>query len=131
MQRSFYFWLLWVLWLPWDPDIFFQVTSKVTERQYLLTSCLQAYPILELNPLFEKLIFNLWECFQEPGTLALSFRSLPGTNVPNLEINTAQSVYKLNNFGEKFFFFGFWWSSHFTKYTRNFLAAKLMVLVDG
>ena len=89
------------------------------------------YAIFELNPLLEKLIFNVQEYFQEPGTLALSHRSLPGINVPNLEINTAQSVHKLNNFGEKFFFFVFWWSSHFTKYTRNFLAVKLMVLEDG
>ena len=111
--------------------LFFQVTSKVMESQYLHTSCLQAYPIFELNPLLEKLIFNVWECFHVPGTLALSRRSLPGTNVPNLELNTAQSVHKLNSFGEKFFFFVFWWSSHFTKYTRNFLVVKLMVLVDG
>ena len=41
----------------------FQVTSKVTERQYLHTSCLQTYPIFELNPLLEKLIFNVRECF--------------------------------------------------------------------
>ena len=52
-------------------------------------------------------------------------------NVPNLEINTAQSVHKLNSFGEKFFFFVFWWSFHFTKYTRNFLAVKLMILKDS
>ena len=52
-------------------------------------------------------------------------------NVPNLEINTSQSVHKLSSFREKFYFSVFWWSSHFTKYTRNFLAVKLMVLVDG
>ena len=101
------------------------------ERQYLHISCLQAYPNFELNSLLEKVIFNVQECFQVPGTLVLSCRSLPGANVPNLEINTAQSVHKLNSFGEKFFFFVFWWSSHFTRYTRNFLVVKLMVLVDG
>ena len=57
--------------------------------------------------------------------------TLPGANVPNLEINTAQSVHKLNSFREKFYFSVFWWSSHFTKYTRNFLVVKLMVLVDS
>ena len=115
----------------WDSDLFFQVTSKVTERQYLHTSCLQAYPIFKLNPLLEKLIFNVQEYCQEPGTLALSFRSLPGANVPNLGRNTTQSVHKLNSFIEKFYFSIFWWSSHFTKYTRNFLVVKLMVLVDS
>ena len=77
------------------------------ERQYLHTSCLQALSFFELIPLLEKLIFNNWECSQEPGTLALTLRSLPGANVPNLETNTVQSVHKLNNFGEKFFFFCF------------------------
>ena len=40
-------------------------------------------------------------------------------NVPNLEGNPAQSVHKLNNFVEKFYFSVVWWSSLFTKYTRN------------
>ena len=51
--------------------------------------------------------------------------------VPSLEKNTAQSGNKLNKYKEKFFFLVFRWSFHFTKYTRNFLAVKLMVLVDG
>ena len=42
--------------------------------------------------------------------------------------NPAQSVHKLYNVGEKLNFSGCWWSSLFTKHTRNFLAAKLMVL---
>ena len=57
--------------VPWDSDLEFQATSKVMYHQYLHTSCLQAYPLLELNPLLEKLIFNvqaifgilvLWDC---------------------------------------------------------------------
>ena len=35
-----------------------QITSKVIERQYLLTSCLQAISFFELNPLLIKLFFN-------------------------------------------------------------------------
>ena len=131
MEIFKYFFIVGTLGFPGILIYCFQVTSKVMERQYLHTSCLQAYPIFSLNPLLEKLIFNVWEYFQEPGTLALSCRSLPGKNIPNLEKNTAQSVHKLNNFGEMFFFLVFRWSFHFTKYTRNFLVGKLKVLVDG
>ena len=60
--------------VPWDSDLVFQATSKVTEHQYLHTSCLQAYPVLELNPLLEKLIFNVRGIFWNPGTLGLSLR---------------------------------------------------------
>ena len=45
--------------VPWDSDLVFQATFKVTEHQYLHTSCLQAYPVLELNLLQEKLILNV------------------------------------------------------------------------
>ena len=44
------------------------------EHQYLHTSCLQAYPVLELNPLLEKLILNVQGIFWNPGTLGLSLR---------------------------------------------------------
>ena len=104
-QKSLYFYLtVGTLGFPGTLIYCFQVTSKVTERQYLYTSCLQAYPILELNPLLEKLIFNVRECFQVLGTLTLSHRSLQSKNVPNLERNTAQSGNKLNKYEEKFFF---------------------------
>ena len=60
--------------IPWDSDLVFQATSKVMEHQYLHTSCLQAYPVLELNPFLEKLIFNVRGIFWNPGTLGLSLR---------------------------------------------------------
>ena len=60
--------------VTWDSDLVFQATSKVTEHQYLHTSCLQAYPVLELNTLLKKLIFNVQGIFCNPGTLGLSLR---------------------------------------------------------
>ena len=65
--------------------IYFSGHIQGNRKSDLHTSCLQAYPIFELNPLLEKLIFNVWEYFEEPGTLALLHRSLPGANIPNLE----------------------------------------------
>ena len=131
MEIFIFFFTVGTLGFPGTLIYCFQVTSKVMERQYLHTSCLQTYPIFELNPLLEKLIFNVWEHFQEFGTLTLSCRSLPSKIVPSLVKNTAQSGNKLNKYEEKFFFLVFRWSFHFTKYTRNILAVKLMVLVDG
>ena len=50
--------------VPWDSDLKVQATSKVTQHQYLLASCLQVYPLFELNPLLTKLIFTVWVTFE-------------------------------------------------------------------
>ena len=44
-----------------------------------------------------------------------------------MEGNLVQSVHKLNNLVEKCYFSGFWWSTLFTKVTRNFPVVKLLV----
>ena len=76
----------------------FQESSKVIERQYLPTSCLQAISFLELNPLHVKLSFNKHECSYEPGTLAIGAQVKSSRKREILVENKAQSVNKLDNF---------------------------------
>ena len=91
--------------VPWDSDLKVQATSKVTYHQYLLASCVQAYPLFELNPLLKKLIFTVRVTFEILVLWACHSGNFQVEMFLFMDGNLAQSVHKLNNLVEKCYFF--------------------------